>query len=83
MKTSRNTLVLSSMIVFILSILSNQFSQAAASAKSPAEAEKPQILSATVQILVFPPEGIEYERGIGTLFRYGSRTFILTHNHWR
>jgi hypothetical protein len=82
MKTSRNILVLSILIVFILSILSNQFSQAAASPQSPAEAEKLQILSATVQLLVFPPEGIEYERGIGTLFRYGSGTFILTHNHW-
>jgi hypothetical protein len=82
MKTSRNTLILSSMIVFIISILSNQFSQAAASPLSPTEAEKLQILSATVQVLVFPSEGIEYERGIGTLFRYGSGTFILTHNHW-
>ncbi len=82
MKTSRNTLVLSILIVFILSILSNQFSQAAASPQSPAVAEKQQILSATVQILVFPSEGIEYERGIGTLFSYGEKTFILTHNHW-
>jgi hypothetical protein len=82
MKASRNILILSSMIVFILSILSNQFSQAAASLQPPAVAEKQQILSATVQILVFPAEGIEYERGIGTLFSYGSGTFILTHNHW-
>jgi hypothetical protein len=82
MKASRNILILSSMIVFILSILSNQFSQTAASIQPPAEAEKQQILSATVQILVFPAEGIEYERGIGTLFRYDSGTFILTHNHW-
>jgi hypothetical protein len=82
MKTLRNSLFLSILIVFILSIFSNQFSQASAHPLSLAEAEKQQILSATVQILVFPSEGIEYERGIGTLFRYGSGTFILTHNHW-
>jgi hypothetical protein len=82
MKTSRNILVLVILIAFILCIFYHQFSQAAAYPLSPEEAEKVQILSATVQILVFPVEGIEYERGIGTLFSYGSGTFILTHNHW-
>ena len=39
-------------------------------------------LESSVQILVYPDESDQHERGLGTLIWMGGEQVILTHNHW-
>lgn len=40
------------------------------------------ILQSSLQILVYPEDGVTRERGIGTLISMASQDLIVTHNHW-
>lgn len=39
-------------------------------------------LESSLQILVYPDESDQHERGLGTLIRMDGEMIILTHNHW-
>jgi hypothetical protein len=41
-----------------------------------------QYLGSSMQILIYPDESDQHERGLGTLTWMGGEKVILTHNHW-
>jgi hypothetical protein len=68
--------------ILVLIIVYSQIDASGLLGKLAGQAEQERILSATLQIRVYPCIGYYYEQGLATLIAYAGEKLILTHNHW-